>query len=466
MSVPHIRDIKGKHIHMIGIGGSSMSGLAEMLHEQGYTVSGSDRADGYLLGKLRDKGIKVSVGHKAENVNGAQLVVYSAAILTSDRTELDEAERLGIPTMERAVLLGQLMEGHKHAIGVCGAHGKTSTTAMISQMLMETGFDPSIHIGGSLASIGGSTRVGRSDTFVAEACEFHSSFLHMRPSIIVMLNIDADHLDCYKDIDEIQATFGEFLSLLPPRGIAIGNGDDERICELFSKLTVKRVTFGLNSKCDYRPANLSYDDEGHGSYDLTYRGEILCRVLLRVAGTFHVLNSMAALALMHQMGADMPAAALSLSSFTGVKRRFELTSVTDGVKVYHDYGHNPTEMRAAMSVAKMQKHNTLWAVMQPHTFSRVKALFPDYLDCTEDADITLVTDICAAREVDPGDINADMIVEGMLSHGHKAIHTPSFDDTERYLREHWQAGDLVLTMGCGDINLLNEQIKKHGNTKK
>ncbi|MDD2647952.1 MAG: UDP-N-acetylmuramate--L-alanine ligase [Eubacteriales bacterium] len=466
MSVPHIRDIEGKHIHMVGIGGSSMSGLAEMLHDKGYIVSGSDRTDGYLIGKLRDMGMKITIGHKPENVVGAQLVVYTAAILTSDRTELDEAERLHIPTMERAVLLGQLMEGHKNAIGVCGAHGKTSTTGMISQMLMETGFDPSIHIGGSLPSINGSTRVGRSETFVAEACEFHRSFLQMRPSIIVMLNIDADHLDCFKDIDEIQSVFGEFLSLLPPKGLAIGNGDDARICELFSKLNVKRVTFGLNPKCDYRPANLTYDDEGHGSYDLTYRGETLCRVLLRVAGNFHVLNSMAALAVMHQMGADMQSAAVSLSSFTGMKRRFELTSITDGVRVFHDYGHNPTEMRAAISVAKKQKHNTLWAVMQPHTFSRVKALFNDYLDCTEDADITLVTDICAARETDPGDINSDMLVDGMLSHGHKAIRTPSFDDTERYLRKHWQSGDLVLTMGCGDINLLNEQIKKHGDTEK
>ena len=214
MQAPHIRDYTGKRIHMIGIGGSSMSGLAEMLIDKGYRVTGSDRSEGYLLGDVRDKGAGVFVGHRAENVHGADLVVYTAAI-PADNPERVEAERLGIPSMERATLLGQLMEGYREAVGVCGAHGKTTTTSMLSQMLVEGGADPTIHIGGKLDAIGGSTRIGQGEAFLAEACEFRRSFLQMRPTMAVVLNIDADHLDCYRDIDEIEETFGQFLPPTP-----------------------------------------------------------------------------------------------------------------------------------------------------------------------------------------------------------------------------------------------------------
>ena len=225
MKSDHIRDYPGGRIHLIGIGGSSMSGLAEMLIDQGYHVTGSDRDETYLVHFVREKNAEVFIGQKAENVHGADLVVYSAAI-AKDNPERIEADRLGIPSIERATLLGQLMEGFPEAVGVCGAHGKTTVTSMISQMLMESGMDPSIHIGGRLDAIGGSTRVGHSSIFVAEACEYNRSFLHLSPTVAVVLNIDADHLDCYRDIDEIEQTFGQFLALLPENGTAIGNGDD------------------------------------------------------------------------------------------------------------------------------------------------------------------------------------------------------------------------------------------------
>lgn len=465
MNVPHIRDYEGKRIHMIGIGGSSMSGLAEMLLEKGYIVTGSDRADGYLLGTLRQKGIRCMVGQKAENVHGADLVVYTAAI-AEDNPERIEAARLGIPSMERAYLLGQLMEGYPQAIGVCGAHGKTSTTSMISQILMEGGLDPSIHIGGRLDAIGGSTRIGKGGAFLAEACEFRRSFLQLRPTIAVVLNIDADHLDCYKDIDEIEETFGQFLGLLPENGLAIGKGDDFRVRRLMEKLSCAHETFGLSENNDWHPVNLTEDDRGYASYDLWHKGEILCHVEMKVPGSFNVENGLAALACAHALGADMTKAAESLSRFGGAHRRFELTSTIDGVEVFHDYGHNPAEMRNAVSVARKRCKGRLFAVMQPHTFSRVRELFNDYLTCTEEADITVVTDICAAREKDPGDLNSGMLVDGMRAHGIDAVWTPSFDDTEKYLREHWQPGDLAITMGCGDINLLNDQIEKHEQEKR
>lgn len=465
MTVPHIRDYQGKRIHMIGIGGSSMSGLAQMLKEKGYIVSGSDNLETYTTRHLRDDlHIPVTIGHHAENVHGADLVVYTVAILP-DNPERVELERLGLPSIERATLLGQLMEGFDTAIGVCGAHGKTTTTSMLSQVLMECGMDPSIHIGGSLDFIGGSTHIGRSGMFVAEACEFNASFLHLRPTVAVVLNIDADHLDFYRDIDHIEETFGKFLALLPPDGTAIGNGDDKRIMRLFSALSVRRLTFGLGEGCDYRPGRLTYDEYGHASFDLCFHVDVLGQITLQVPGEFQVYNALAALACAHSQGADMAMACHAMNEFKGAHRRFELTGEVEGVKLYHDYGHNPTEMRNVLSVARLQPHNCLWAVMQPHTYSRVKRLFDDYLTCTQAADFTLVTDIYAAREKDPGDIKASQIVEGMRAHGVNAVHTPTFDDTEAYLRAHWQPGDLVLTMGCGNINQLNDQIWEHEQAK-
>ena len=460
MSIASIKDYPGGRIHMIGIGGSSMSGLAEMLLDQGYRVTGSDRDETYLVHFAREKGAEVTIGHKAENVHGADLVVYSAAI-AGDNPERLEAERLGIPSIERAWLLGQLMEGYPKAVGICGAHGKTTVTSMLSQMMLENGFDPSIHIGGRLDAIGGSTRVGHSDLFIAEACEYNRSFLHMPPTIAVVLNIDADHLDCYRDIDEIEETFGQYLSMLPQNGIAIGNGDDIRISRLFRKLSCRVITFGFGTENDWYPANLKEDELGYASFDLMNGGKKTTEVRMGIPGDFNVLNALAATATAAEIGLEPEKAAGTLSRFVGAHRRFELTDVVKGFEIFHDYGHNPAEMRNAISIARKRCKGQLWAVMQPHTFSRVRTLFDQYLTCTEEADYTLVTDICAAREKDPGDLNSGMLVNGMRKHGINAVWTPSFDDTEDYIMSHCKPGDLVLTMGCGDINLLNEQIHRH-----
>lgn len=460
MKTPHIRDYAGGKIHMIGIGGSSMSGLAEMLIDQGYRVSGSDRDETYLVHFVREKHADVTIGHKAENVHGADLVVYSAAI-SADNPERFEAERIGIPCMERATLLGQLMEDFPDAVGICGAHGKTTATSMLSQMLMENNMDPSIHIGGRLDAIGGSTRVGHSSIFVAEACEYNRSFLHLSPTIAVVLNIDEDHLDCYKDINEIEQTFGQFLSLLPDNGTAIGNGDDPRIIRLFEKVKCRTILFGLKKEHEWHPENLTEDERGYASFDLCHNGKTVSHVKMSVPGMFNVMNGIAAVVTAVRLGLDPDKAAATLEHFTGAHRRFELTDRIDGIEVFHDYGHNPTEMRNAISIARKRCRGVLWAVMQPHTFSRVRTLFDQYLTCTEEADITLVTDICAAREKDPGDLNSGMIVKGMRKNGINAIWTPSFDETEKYLKSHWHSGDLVITMGCGDINLLNDQIHRH-----
>ena len=455
-----ISDYQHGHIHLIGIGGSSMSGLAQMLIDQGYTVSESDRDDGYLLKYVREAGAYVSVGHRAENVHHADLVVYSAAI-SSTNPEMEEAKRLGIPTMERAELLGQLMQGFQKATGICGAHGKTTVSSMISQILLENGCDPSISIGGRLDAIGGSTRVGHSDIFVAEACEFNRSFLQMHPFLEVVLNIDADHLDCYGNLEEIEKAFRTFMSFVPPEGLVIGNGDDFRVMRCMQALRCRKATFGTESGNDWYPASAEESDNGCWSFSVMHHGKKAADVQLTVPGAFNITNALAAIAACDELGVPPHLSAPSVSRFTGAHRRFELTDIIDGVEIYTDYGHNPVEMHNALSVAVKRCKGRVWAVMQPHTFSRVRTLFDQYLTCTQEADFTLVTDICAAREPDPGDLNSGMLVEGMRKNGINALWTPSFDDTEKWLRTHWQPGDLVLTMGCGDINLLNDQIHRH-----
>ena len=459
-SNPRITDYIGKRIHLIGIGGSSMSGLAEMLMDQGYQVTGSDRDEGYLIHHVREKGCRVMIGHCPENVHGADFIVYSAAI-SRDNPERAEADRLGIPSIERAVLLGQLMEGFRKAVGICGAHGKTTVTSMLSQILLETGMDPSIHIGGRLDAIGGSTRIGHSDIFVAEACEFNRSFLQLRPTVAVVLNIDADHLDCYRDLDEIEETFGTYLHLLPVDGTAIGNGDDPRVRRQMEKLNCRKVFFGFGKDNDWYPEDVREDELGCSIFLLRGPDGKRLQVEMNVPGSFNRMNGIAAVAAAAELGVPPEEAAAVLRRFTGAHRRFERTDVIDGVEIFHDYGHNPTEMRNALSIARKRCKGKLWAVMQPHTFSRVRSLFDQYLTCTKEADFTLVTDICAAREPDPGDLNSGMLVKGMIRNGINAVWTPSFDETETYLREHWAEGDLVLTMGCGDINLLNDQRHRH-----
>ncbi|MEG0768004.1 MAG: UDP-N-acetylmuramate--L-alanine ligase, partial [Clostridia bacterium] len=404
---------------------------------------------------LRKKGIPVAIGHAAENIMGADLIIYTVAI-AADNPERLAAQAQGIPQMERAVLLGQLMEGYDRAIGVCGAHGKTTTSSMLAQVLLDTGMDPTVHIGGQYDGIGGSTRIGNTHTFLAEACEFNASFLHMHPTMAVVLNIDADHLDFYRDIEHIAETFAKFISLLPEDGVVVGYGDDARVRNLMAHAHCKTVSYGLEADNDWHTTDLTYDATGHGHFIATYHDQPMAKIELQVPGSFNVLNAMASLAAAHTLGADVSQAAQALCHFSGVHRRFEQTGEVEGVLFYHDYGHNPTEMHNALSVAKMQPHRKLWAVMQPHTYSRVKRLFADYIHCCDSADEILITDIYAAREKDPGDINANMLVQAIEKTGQSVHYTPNFADTEAYLRAHWQPGDLVLTMGCGNINVLND----------
>ena len=463
--MPHIKDYKGKRAHMIGIGGSSMSGLAGMLQKAGVKVTGSDGTASYMTRMLESQGIEVHIGHDAENVHGADLIIYSAAI-SAETPERAEAAKLGIPQMERATLLGQLMEGYKHAINVCGTHGKTSTTSMIAEVLLDAGLDPTVHIGGQLDYIGGSTRVGSHETFVVEACEFNASFLQFHPTVAVVTNIEEDHLDFYKDLDDICHAFDRFFALLPEDGVCIGNGDDPCVVKALASCQVKTITYGMGEGNQWRPMNLVYDATGCAGFDFAFEGTPVAHVQLHVPGEINQMHALATMAACVHVGADPKVVAHSLEGFAAPHRRFELTGTVCGVKLYTDYGHNPAEMHSALENAAHQPHNRLFAVMQPHTYSRVKTLFKDYIHCCDLADEILITDIFAAREKDPGDIHATMLVDAMKKEGLPVHYTPTFDDAERFLRANWQPGDLVITMSCGDIHLLNAQIHKHGDDYK
>ena len=450
--------LKGGKVFMIGIGGCSMSGLAIILKEQGFEVSGSSPSGNEYTAMLNKHGIRVFQHADPERQADPDLVIYSHSV-PLDHEMITAAKQKGIPVRSRSWLLGQLTEEYERSVCVCGTHGKTTVTSMIAQILIETGRDPTVHVGGIYPPMGGNIRIGKKELFVTEACEFQRSFLNLCPRGIVLLNIDADHLDCYRDIDEIEETFGTFLHKLPEDGWALGYGDDPRVLRQLEALKCRTAAYGLSAGCEYRMENTSEDEQGFYQFDFFHHEEKLGHVHMGIPGVFNALNAVAALASAHIMGVDATEACGIIGGFKGVHRRFERTGTLNGAEIFHDYGHNPAEMRNALSIARKRCRNgRLWAVMQPHTYSRVKTLFEELLTCTEEADITLVTDICGAREKDPGDINSGMLVEGMKKHGINAVWTPSFQETAKAIKKGVQPGDLVITMGCGDIDRLNDLL--------
>ncbi|MDR3085383.1 MAG: UDP-N-acetylmuramate--L-alanine ligase, partial [Christensenellaceae bacterium] len=452
---------RGERIHFIGIGGSSMRGLARLVRGQGYEISGSDRVASHATEALTALGVPVTIGHFDGNVHGAGFIVYTAAI-SKDNPELLEAERLKIPTIERAELLGQLSSHFSRSVSVCGTHGKTTATSMLAVILADSGLDPTIHIGGELDYIGGSVRSGKGDLFLTEACEFQESFLTLHPSLVLLLNIDADHLDYYKDIFHIESAFLKFLSQVRENGTVVLCADNARALAMRGRVACKTLSYGLDAPADYAAADLEPDETLCYSVTALEGGKPLGRVRLRVPGRLNALNALGAIASARVLGLSMDEIAPALEKFGGAHRRFEHTGDVEGVTLYHDYGHNPEEFRSVVPLAAARAKGKLYVVCQPHTYSRTKALFSDYLTAFDGADEVLVTDIYAAREKDPGDIHSRQLVDAMQKKGVPAVYTKDFDGTEGYLRAHWQPGDFVITLGCGNINLLNEQIQKHG----
>ncbi len=446
------------HIHFIGIGGISMSGLAEILLKEGFTVSGSDSKESPLTQKLESEGAHIFYGQRAENItDGIDCVVYTAAISRSN-PELIEAVARKIPMLTRAELLGQLMKNYETPIAVSGTHGKTTTTSMISHILLEGQLDPTISVGGILQAIGGNIRVGNSGTFITEACEYTNSFLHFFPKIGVILNIEEDHLDFFKDLEDIRHSFHQFAELLPPDGTLVINGEIKDYLAICQNLSCRVVTYGPSGDFDYRAEHISYDEEGHVSFDLYRHGEMSGRIALSVPGDHNVSNALASIAVADLLDLPMDVIKSGLLSFHGTDRRFEYKGIFNGVTVVDDYAHHPTEITATLKAARHYPHHELWCVFQPHTYTRTKAFFREFAEALSHTDHLILADIYAARETDTlGISSADLAVEAKQL-GTDSHYFPSFAEIEAFLRENCKSGDLLITMGAGDIVTVGEDL--------
>lgn len=445
-----------KKIHLIGIGGCSMSGLAQILKNRGYAVQGSDRNESPFTRRLGELGIPVTIGHSAENLGDADLVIYSAAI-KPDNIEREEAARRGIPEIERSVALGQLTEGYRDVVGIAGCHGKTTITSMLA-LICESGTpDATVHIGGFVDFLKGGVRIGSHDMFITEACEYVESFLTLRPTVVLINNIDNDHLDYYGDMEHITDAFRRFAALLPADGLFLGCTDDARVKALIDEYPGRKLTYGARA-ADYTPANIAFDDGGCPSFDLVFRGETLGRITLNVPGEHNITNAIAAAAVALNAGADMAHITEALSHFTNTRRRFEFYGEKNGVRFYHDYAHHPAEVAATLCAAKRVRHDKLWCVFQCNSYTRAKTLFTGDVTCFAAADEVLVPDIYPGREKDDGSVHARDMVRGILNAGTKAVYMPTFEEINAYLEKHARPGDLVVTLGSGDVYIQTKKL--------
>lgn len=457
------------HIHFIGIGGISMSGLAEILLKEHFTVSGSDNSESSLTAHLAEAGATIFYGQKASNIISCiDVVVYTAAI-RQDNEEYMEALNKGLPMLSRAELLGQLMTNYATPIAVSGTHGKTTTTSMLSHILLSANLDPTISVGGILNAIGGNIRVGASEFFLTEACEYTNSFLEFFPKIGVILNVDEDHLDFFKDINDIQNSFHKFAMLLPSDGTLIINREITGIEKITEGLSCKVLTYEivteLNKGKDFSPANYSasnikHDASGNASFDLLQNGNFTGRITLSVNGEHNVSNALAAIAAADILAISYETAKAGLSAFHGTKRRFEYKGEKNGVTIIDDYAHHPTEINASLAAAAHYPHKELWCVFQPHTYTRTKALFCEFVTALSSADHIILADIYAAREVDNLGISSKDLADSLKEQGKDVHYFGSFHEIEAFCLEMCQEGDLLITMGAGDVVNIGESILK------
>lgn len=448
------------HIHFIGIGGISMSGLARILLQNGFTISGSDREKSPLTQQLEECGAQIFYGQKASNIiEGIDCVVYTAAI-SRDNAELIEAVAQKIPMLTRAELLGQLMKNYETPIAVSGTHGKTTTTSMISHILLEGDLDPTISVGGILKTIGGNIRVGNSGTFITEACEYTNSFLNFFPKIGVILNIEEDHLDFFKDLEDIRHSFHQFTALLPSDGTLVINGDITDYPEIYKGLDCNVITYGSSSDFDYSAANIRHDEKGLVSFDLVKYGEITERIQLSVTGDHNVSNALASIATAELLNLSMETIKKGLFSFCGTDRRFEYKGTFNGVTIIDDYAHHPTEILATLKAAKHYPHKSLWCIFQPHTYTRTKAFFHEFAEALSHTDHLILADIFAARETDTLGISSKDLAKEIQGLGTDTHYFPSFSEIEDFVKAHCAPGDLLITMGAGNVVNIGENLLK------
>ena len=441
----------GAHAHLVGIGGVSMSPLAEVLHGAGVVITGSDLHDSETVEHLRALGIPVVIGHKGESVQGAGCVIRTAAV-HDDNPEIAAARAAGIPVFERAEAWGAIMRHYQNALCVAGTHGKTTTTSMCTQIFLAAQRDPTVMIGGTLPALGAGHRVGKGDTIILESCEYCNSFLSFFPTVAVILNVDADHLDFFKDLEDVKHSFRRFAQLVPERGMVIADGDDKNTMDALKGLGKPLKTFGLEEG-DIHAAHLAYE-KGVGSFDLVYQGENLGRIALRVPGVHNVRNALAAAGAALELKVPFAAIQEGLYAFTGAGRRFERKGEYRGAVLYDDYAHHPGELRALFTTVKTLGYDRVICAFQPHTYSRTKELFNDFVEVLKLPDKVLLAEIFAARETDTLGVSSKDLAERIPG----AEYCPTLEDVTGRLSQLARPGDLLITVGAGDIHLAGERL--------
>lgn len=433
-----------KKLHFIGIGGSGMYPIVQIMHGRGFQITGSDNNEGDTIERERDMGIAVRIGHDPRNIVGADAVIYSAAIMR-DNPELVAAREAGLPVIERSEMLGYITRQFDDCVCVCGTHGKTSATAMLTQILVESGVDPTAVIGGKLPLIGGNGRAGASSVMTCEACEFVDTFLHLSPDIAVILNIDCDHLDYFGTLDNIIKSFHKFAALAT-RSLIV-NGDDPNTMKAVQGLMTPLTTFGFSDRNDYYPACIETLSPIGSRFDLMHRGRKLCAITLNVLGRHNILNAVAACAAALQVGVTPDQLAPGIAGFTGAGRRFEVLGKVRGITIADDYAHHPAELTVTLEAAKALNFRQVWAVFQPFTYSRTAMLLDDFASALSIADHVVMSEIMGAREHNTYNIYTKDLADKIPG----AVWFEGFGEIADYVMGNAQDGDLVITLGCGDV---------------
>ncbi len=443
--------VPGKHAHLIGIGGVSMRPLGLVLRGKGLTITGSDMNASVSTEELVKNGIPVAIGHRAENIAGADCIIRTAAV-HNDNPEIAAARAAGIPVFERAQAWGVIMREYKNAVCVSGTHGKTTTTSMITQIFLQAGLDPTVMIGGSLPLLGAGHRVGNGDTIVMESCEYCNSFLNFYPTVALVLNVEADHLDFFKDLEDVKASFRRFAGLVPEdTGLVIANGDDENTQSTLAGLDRPMITFGFAETNMVHPANIS---RGFSSFDIYCGGTFYCHVDLKVVGRHNTSNALAAAAAAWSLGVGGGAVAEALSAFTGAERRLQFKGTLNGADIYDDYAHHPGELHATLEAVRSMGYKRVICAFQPHTYTRTRALFDDFVRELRTVDLAVLAEIYAAREQNTIGISAKDLADQIEG----AEFFATLPEIAAYLRSTARSGDVILTVGAGDIYRVAEML--------
>lgn len=452
-----------KYIHFIGIGGISMSGLAQLLISKGYKVSGSDRSESKIINHLREISAKIYIGQRKENITNPDLVVYTDAIL-GDNEELIAAKNVGCPVVTRGVFLGALMRNYKNSIAVSGSHGKSTTTSMISKILMHSDVDATILLGGELDEMKGNVRVGSEDYLVTEACEYKGNIRYYYPQTIIVLNIDEDHLDYYKDLNDIVNTFKEYLSNQDENSLTITNLNEENNKLIFDSVKGRLITYAQeNEDADYNAINIKFDEVGRPNFDLRFPDGSIEHFELGVIGRHNINNAMASIISTYENGIPVETIKTNLVKYTGLDRRMQIIGFVDDTTIMTDYGHHPSEIQVTLDALAEHTKGKLICVWQPHTYSRTKTLFNDFLNCFDSADEVIVTDIYAAREKFDPTIHSKDVVDALTKKGINAKYIGEFEDARDYIYKDIEKNDLVLTTGCGNPDVLARMIVEDQN---